>query len=1098
MSNLFPFKSGAVYSRAAVIIYWSFLFSVSVKAQNFPSGFSLVKVATIENATAMAFAPDGRLFVCQKDGRVRIIKNGSLLPAPFLTLTVHMDGERGISGIAFDPDFSTNKHVYIYYTATTPTIHNRLSRFTANGDVAVSGSEVALLDIETVTAVFHNGGGMAFGPDGKLYLSIGEDNKPSNSQNLSTYKGKLLRLNKDGSAPSDNPYFSSSSPVTKRIWCYGLRNPYTLSIQPGTGKVFVNDVGADAAEEINNGTSPGKNFGWPGAEGNSTNSAYTNPVFFYPHESTGQEGCAITGGTFFNPVSTNYPAQYAGKYFYMDYCKGWIYYINPTPPVNNTSFASGLGTKNLALQVGPDGNLYYLNRDDTKKGVYKIIYTSNNAPVITDHPDPVTVPEGQQAVFSVTASGATPLSYQWRKDGIDISGATSSAYTISNVQQSDAGQYSVRVTNSYGAATSNNAALTVTAFNASPSANILTPADGSFYRAGDTISFSGSGTDPEDGNLAPSALSWIIEFWHNNDHFHPGPVIPSGVAGGSFVIPNTGETSANVFYRIKLKATDSNGQSDTVHVDIVPRTSAVTINTQPSGLQITFDSQPKNTPFGTLTVEGLLIPIGVVSPQTSGNQSYIFDHWQHGGSASQTIKVGPGDSSYTAVYDDTVLACAATGTILREYWGNVVTSSLSGIPFNSSPSSSGQLTLFKGPSNTADNYGSRIRGYICPPQTGNYVFWIASDNQSELWLSTDNEPGNKVKIAYVSSWTQSQEWAKYTTQQSAPVHLIAGMKYYIEAIHREGTQGDHLAVGWQLPNGTKERPIPGSRLLPFEPAPNELLIPANSGWKYLDNGSNQGTAWRAPGFNDAPWKNGNAELGYGDGGEATVVSFGPSSSSKYITTYFRKSFTVVDASAYAGLELSLVRDDGAVVYLNGTEVYRSNMPSGTIFYNTLAPTYVDGSNESKFFVAQISSSALVDGTNVIAVEVHQNSPTSSDISFNLALSGVPGTRIMDTSAVTVTELPLQADSAQGYFLVYPNPTTGMFTLEFCVDEVKGDNVTVEIINQLGQTIYNKVFMQDNGCIREVIELDKSLPTGLYILDVITQGSKESKRIVLSR
>src|SRR5687768_4426121 len=119
----------------------STVFFTQLNAQTLPSGFSRVKVVSLDMATAMDFAPDGRIFACQKDGKVRIIKNGALLTTPFLTLTVDQNGERGISGITFDPNFSTNNYVYIYYTATTPTIHNRLSRFTANGDVVQSGSE---------------------------------------------------------------------------------------------------------------------------------------------------------------------------------------------------------------------------------------------------------------------------------------------------------------------------------------------------------------------------------------------------------------------------------------------------------------------------------------------------------------------------------------------------------------------------------------------------------------------------------------------------------------------------------------------------------------------------------------------------------------------------------------------------------------------------------------------------------------------------------------------------------------------------------------------------------------------------------------------
>jgi len=165
------------------------------------------------------------------------------------------------------------------------------------------------------------------------------------------------------------------------------------------------------------------------------------------------------------------------------------------------------------------------------------------------------------------------------------------------------------------------------------------------------------------------------------------------------------------------------------------------------------------------------------------------------------------------------------------------------------------------------------------------------------------------------------------------------------------------------------------------------FINTNAQWKYLDNGSNQGTNWRATAFNDAGWKTGNAELGYGDGGEATVISYGPSSNNKHITTYFRRSFNVADAAAVLSLNLRILRDDGAVVYLNGTQVYRTNMPGGNVTYTTLASSNVDGTDETKYLVAAIDKSLLINGTNVIAVELHQADVTSSDVSFNFNLTG---------------------------------------------------------------------------------------------------------------
>ncbi|MEQ1574127.1 MAG: Ig-like domain-containing protein [Vicinamibacterales bacterium] len=166
---------------------------------------------------------------------------------------------------------------------------------------------------------------------------------------------------------------------------------------------------------------------------------------------------------------------------------------------------------------------------------------------------------------------------------------------------------------------------------------------------------------------------------------------------------------------------------------------------------------------------------------------------------------------------------------------------------------------------------------------------------------------------------------------------------------------------------------------------DQTLIAAGSTWKYNDSGSNLGTAWRVPSYNDGSWSSGAAQLGYGDGGEATLLSYGGNTNNRYITSYFRRSFTVASPAVLNALIVRIVRDDGAVIYLNGTEVVRSNMPTGTITYTTRATTAIGGADESAWIEASIDPALLVAGTNVLAVELHQQSPTSTDISFDLEL-----------------------------------------------------------------------------------------------------------------
>lgn len=218
------------------------------------------------------------------------------------------------------------------------------------------------------------------------------------------------------------------------------------------------------------------------------------------------------------------------------------------------------------------------------------------------------------------------------------------------------------------------------------------------------------------------------------------------------------------------------------------------------------------------------------------------------------------------------------------------------------------------------------------------------------------------------------------------------------------------------------------------------LISYGSTWKYRDNGSNQGTAWRATGFNDATWATGPAQLGYGDGDEATVVSYGPNPNQKYITTYFRKAITVTNPASYSGLTLRIKRDDGAVVYINGTERYRTNMPTGNISYTTRASTDApDDGNTAQ--TVSLASSVLVAGTNVIAVEIHQNVRTSSDISFDLELTAAG-----DITAPTVTSL-LPADNASNVL------TTTNLVMTFNEPVQKGTgNILIKESGVVTQTI----------------------------------------------
>lgn len=349
-------------------------------------GFEQTQVATgISVPTTMAFAPDGRLFVAEQTGKLRVIsKSGRLLGQPFIDLSGRVDsrGERGLLGIAFDPDFSSNQHVYLYFTrkATgTEPAHNRIVRFTADGNKAVAGSGRLILRLNRLSdKQNHNGGALHFGKDGKLYVAVGENANAKNAQSFKNLLGKMLRINKDGSIPKDNPYFDREKVKgkNKAIWARGLRNPYTFAVRPGTGTIFINDVGQQTWEEINRGIA-GANYGWPYYEGPDRFDTslqvpegfkHRKPIHYYEHDPE----CAITGGTFYIPETVQFPASYVGDYFFADFCAGWIRTYDPaTRSVKN--FARG-ASRPVDLKVDRAGSLYYLERTGGGS-VYRVEYS---------------------------------------------------------------------------------------------------------------------------------------------------------------------------------------------------------------------------------------------------------------------------------------------------------------------------------------------------------------------------------------------------------------------------------------------------------------------------------------------------------------------------------------------------------------------------------------------------------------------------------------------------------------------------------------------------------------------------------------------------
>jgi glucose/arabinose dehydrogenase/endogenous inhibitor of DNA gyrase (YacG/DUF329 family) len=382
---------------------------VRLTPSTLPAGFTETTVVSgLSAPTAMDFAPDGRLFVLEQGGGVKLVHNdGTTWTA--LQLNTDSAGERGVLGIAFDPNFSSNHYVYLYYTNPNPGAapwatgeHNQISRFTvddSNPQQPVFTNEAPILDLNNLSsATNHNGGAIHFGSDGMLYVDVGDNmqtftqggNTYRVSQTLSNLLGKQLRIDvsqfnlgvaqRDDTTvgdliPADNPFVGTASGINQLIYVLGLRNPYTFAVQPGTGVIFINDVGENTWEEIDRSTAGG-NYGWSGGDTDGFGQTppgpgmYQDPVLAYNHVGgPAGGGISIVGGSFYDPQSPQFPSNYVGKYFYADLTGNWIRVFDPAHPGSASNpdtsqpFATNLPGGSRDLKVDAAGSLYYLSGD---------------------------------------------------------------------------------------------------------------------------------------------------------------------------------------------------------------------------------------------------------------------------------------------------------------------------------------------------------------------------------------------------------------------------------------------------------------------------------------------------------------------------------------------------------------------------------------------------------------------------------------------------------------------------------------------------------------------------------------------------------------
>ncbi len=329
-----------------------------------PSGFRTETIAEGINAgTALATTADGRVYFAEQTGYIRIVENEVVLERPMLDISDKVDTywEAGLIGFQFDPEYPVKPYVFVVYVAKDPFMHHVVSRFTIKGESVDLATEKILLEGDDQATLgghvrgAHQGGPIRFGPDGKLYIGIGEQTEDAASQSMETLQGKILRINPDGSIPQDNPFFKSLKGKYRAIYALGIRNPFGLAFQPGTGRLYEADIGKSSFDEINE-IKSGRNYGWPMAEGRSEDPSLTDPIYAYP-PAIGRSIC----GSAFYPESGSFPEPWKGKLFFADWAAHWVKAIDVDNPDTVLDFGRDFDNP-VAIEVSADGSLWVLNR----------------------------------------------------------------------------------------------------------------------------------------------------------------------------------------------------------------------------------------------------------------------------------------------------------------------------------------------------------------------------------------------------------------------------------------------------------------------------------------------------------------------------------------------------------------------------------------------------------------------------------------------------------------------------------------------------------------------------------------------------------------
>ncbi len=847
-------KPTAVWGLAAAMIAVMMLglsLAPSItRAATLPAQFSDDLVASVGSPTSLAFTPDGRLLITTQGGQLRVVENGTLLPAPALSLGSKLctNSERGLLGVAVHPSFAGTRYVYLFYTFnkhnTCPTGQptntqnpvNRVSRFTLSTNNTVDpASELVLVDNIISPNGNHNAGDLHFGKDGLLYISVGDGgcDYAGNSgcagsndaaRESHTLLGKILRITDSGAIPSTNPYLGSDSSRCnasggttpgrrcQETFASGLRNPFRIAFDSNASgtRFFINDVGQNTWEEISEGVS-GADYGWNVREGFCANGStsgcrstpgavvggLTDPLHAYGRS----VGYSITGGAFVpNGV---WPSTYDGDYLFGDY-GGKIMRIEPGSGTwNRSDFVTGLGNSSVVnMLFGPYGStkaLYYTTYAGGGQ-IRRISYTGavNRAPSASIAASPTSGAAPLAVSFNGSGSSdpdGDALTYVWNFGDGSAQRETSSATTSYTYTGSGTFTASLVVRDSKGASSSA-ATLRIDAGNTAPSATITSPAAGTLFTVGQTLTLSATASDPQDGTLPASALSWRV-IQHHNDHTHP---YLQPTTGNNLTItappPEDLQATETSYLELELTVTDSKGLATVVRRNVQPRLVDVTFNTQPAGLQVNVNGFALTGPTTIKSWQNYRLDVSAPAQTGSGGQSYAWVSWSDGGAQAHSIVTPANASSYSATFQ----AAGGGGGLLGEYYDNRDFTAFrtarvdAAVDFNWGSATPPGAGLSSG-----DTFSARWTGSVTPLFSQTYTFYTSSDDGVRLWVN-----GQQL----INNWTDHG-----TTENSGTIALQAGQSYAIRMEFYENGGGAVARLLWSSASQAKQV-IPQSQLQP--------------------------------------------------------------------------------------------------------------------------------------------------------------------------------------------------------------------------------------------------------------------------------------------